>query len=254
MKKIVLLLFISFVFVCLGILILLRHQNLDQFEMGLANIILFGFALIVFLILLQKEIRLRKETKLEIKNIEIIAGVRFYQDQRPHYFGFFYVLISAVIFLSLSKRIGFLQISFFILGIISLSLIVALYFKLILQNYIIFQFDGIQFGKRNFYYVLRWDNIQYFTTGKLHSNPMIFLEALNPEDCIRYLFIQKGKREKIIGQIFTNFSNNRMATGNSIILNSELYRLSTYFSFKILEKYVNHPELRGELNPKSELN
>ncbi len=119
-----------------------------------------------------------------------------------------------------------------------------------MQNYILFNDDGIHFGKRNFYYVLRWENIQNFKIGKLHSNSVIFLEALNPEDCIRYLFIQKGRREKIIQQIFTNFSNNLLSTGYSVILNSELYILSTYFSFRLIQKYVNFPELRKELSEK----
>ena len=76
MKKIVSLIFLSLVFVSLGILILFRHKNLDQFEIGLTNIILFGFAMIVFLDLLSKEIP--KLTKTKDKKInETIFFISF---------------------------------------------------------------------------------------------------------------------------------------------------------------------------------
>jgi hypothetical protein len=127
-------------------------------------------------------------------------------------------------------------------------------FGFIAREYLVFEFDGMRMGFKNYSYILRWDNIRKISSDEWHSNMAVFITLINPEDTTRYLFVNKGRRDKTVKKIYSKISWTLTMAGAHILILPERYGLDTGYFFRMLEGYLKYPERRQELKVKEKLN
>lgn len=234
-------------FVVLGIFIIQKSTDNKGFEIGFANIILFGLGCLMFPFIFADEYRLKKELALQINQISIKPGKKFYIDKlRP--VSFLAVLfLSSVFFLAFSKRIDTFQFIFIGLGVLSFIFLILVFTKKILQETISIYEDGIYIGKSDYYFIIRFDNIKSINLSEWNSNAYLCFEFLNPEDCTRYLFTKNQNREKIVKEIYKTFESGIKYFGYPYFFAPTRFKLSPAFLFRLIESYLKNPEKRSEL-------
>ncbi len=234
-------------FVVLGIFIINKSSDIKGFEIGFANIIIFGLACFVFPFIFADEYRLKKELALQINQISIKPHKKFYIDKlRP--VSFLSVLfLASVFFLAFSKRIDTFQYIFIGLGILSFLFLMLVLFKKILQETISISEEGIHIGKSDYYFIIRFDNIKSINLMEWNSVAYISFELINPEDCTRYLFTKNQNREKIVKEIYKTFENGIKYFEYPYFFAPSRFKLSPAFLFRLIESYLKNPEKRSEL-------
>ena len=247
MKKNIFAFLICILFVVLGIFIIHKSTDIKGFEIGFANIILFGLGCLIFPFVLADEYRLKKELAIQINQISILPGKKFYIDKlRP--VSFLSVLfLSSVFFLAFSKRLDTFQYIFIGLGIFSFIFLMLVLFKKIFQETISIDFEGIHIGKSDYYFIIRFDNIKSIQLTEWNSVAYICFEFINPEDCTRYLFTKNQNREKIIKDVYKTFESGIKYFGYPYFFAPTRFKLSPAFLFRLIESYLKNPEKRSEL-------
>jgi hypothetical protein len=242
-----LLLFINILFVALGIFLMFFSKDDKGFKVGLMSSSFFGFGLFVFAYTTYLNYKTKKQLDEKINDINISPDRKIFVDKSKIYFlSFVFILLSFILFYTYQDSIQqiLFSILFLILGIYFL---LGTFFKFIQTDFIQIGYDGIQKGNRKFSYLIRWDNIQSYSIGEYHSNPAIFIRLLNPEDCSRYLYSNKGNREKNVHKLYNQILNNLTYASSHILILPDRHGLSAAYLYKVIDKYTRIPETRIEL-------
>ena len=246
LKNNLLLILINFLFVALGIFLMISSKDERDFKVGLMCSSFFGFGLITFLYFTYSNYKIKKQLDKEITNIYISPDKKIFVDKSKIYLlSFIFLVLSIILFYT---KQDFQQILFSILFFsLGLYFLIGTLFQLIQTDFIQIGYDGIQMGNHKFSYLIRWDNIQSYSLGEYHSNPAIFIKLLNPEDCARYLYSKKGNREKNVQKLYTLLNNNLSFVDCPILILPDRHGISAAYLYKVIDKYTRIPETRIEL-------
>ncbi len=249
-----LLLLVSFVFSILGGFIALNGKTIEERNLGIGCLGLFGLSFFTFIYFAWRKRVFEKQIKANASSVSIEGGRRF-QIDKSKYYVMAIMLFFLGGFLSFFVRISlpFMILTAFV-GLIGFLLFFGVLFGFIAREYLIFEFDGIRMGFKNYSYILRWDNIMKISSDEWHSNIAVFITLINPEDTTRYLFVNKGRRDKTIKKIYSKISWTLTMASAHILILPERYGLDAGYFFRMLEGYLKYPERRQELKLKEKLN
>lgn len=248
-----LLLLVSFAFSILGGFIALNGKTADERNLGIGCLGLFGLSFFTFVYFAWRKRVFEKQIKANAGSISIEGGEKFQIDKSKYY------VMSIILFFLGSFLAYFVKINLlFLIATLCLALIGFLVFFGVLfgflaREYLIFEFDGMRIGFKNYSYILRWDNIRKISSDEWHNNMAVFINLINPEDTTRYLFVSKGRRDKTIKEIYKKIGWNLSMTGAHILILPERFGLDTGYFFRMLEGYLKFPEKRIELKIKKRI-
>ena len=248
-----LLLLISFAFSLMGGFIAINGKNADEKNLGFGCLGLFGLAFITFSYFAWRKKVFEKQLKQNINSISVEPNRKFHIDKNKYY------AISIILFFFGSFLAYFVRLSLIftivtsIMAFIGFFVFFGVLFGLLAKEYIVFEFDGIRMGYKNYSYIIRWDNIMQFSSDEWHSNMAIFIQLINPEDTTRYLYVNKGRRDKTVKAIYSKISWSLSMTGAHILILPERFGLDAGYFFRLIEGYLKFPERRIELKVKEKI-
>ena len=252
--KTALLLLVSFVFSILGGFIALNGKTIEERNLGIGCLGLFGLSFITFIYFAWRKRVFEKQIQANASSVSIEGGRRFQIDKSKYY-------VMAIIlfflggFLAFYVRINLLfMVACALMGLTGFLVCFGVLFGFIAREYLVFEFDGMRMGFKNYSFILRWDNIRKISSDEWHSNMAVFITLINPEDTTRYLFVNKGRRDKTVKKIYSKISWTLTMAGAHILILPERYGLDAGYFFRMLEGYLKYPERRQELKVKEKLN
>jgi hypothetical protein len=246
----ILLLFISFLFSILGGFIALYGKNVDEKNLGLGCLGLFGICFFTFAYFSWRRKVFERQIKENAEFVSIEGGKRFNVEKNRFY------IISIILFLFGGFLFYFVKLGLVfkiltcLMSFLGLIIFLGVLFGFLAKEYIVFEFDGIRMGFKNYSYIIRWDNIMRISAGEWHNNMAVFINLINPEDTTRYLYVSKGRRDNTIKKIYTKISWNLNSTNAHILVLPERFGLDSGYFFRMLESYLKYPEKRIELKPR----
>ena len=134
----------------------------------------------------------------EVNSISILGNKKFHIDKNKVY------IISILLFCLGGFLAYFVRLNLVftiltsLMGLTGLILFLGILFGFFAREYLVFEFDGIRMGFKNYSYIIRWDNIMKVSTEEWHNNMAVFINLINPEDITRYLYVSKGRRDKTV--------------------------------------------------------
>lgn len=241
------LLFISFLFTTLGGFIALSGRTSDERNLGIGCVGLFGASFFTFAYFAWRKKNFEKQMLKEVNSISILGNKKFHIDKNKVY------IISILLFCLGGFLAYFVRLNLVftiltsLMGLMGLILFLGILFGFFAREYLVFEFDGIRMGFKNYSYIIRWDNIMKVSTEEWHNNMAVFINLINPEDITRYLYVSKGRRDKTVKKIYSKIGWNLSMTNSHLLILPERFGLDVGYFFKALESYLHYPEKRQEL-------
>ncbi len=248
-----LLLLISLVFSILGGFIAVNGKTADEKNLGIGCLGLFGLSFVTFVYFAWRKRVFEKQIEENASSISVEGGRKFQIDKSKYY------IISIILgflgsFLAYFVRLNLIfTIATSLMACLGFFVFFGVLFGFLAKEYLIFEFDGIRMGFKNYSYIIRWDNILKFSSDEWHSNMAIFIHLINPEDTTRYLYVSKGRRDKTVKVIYSKISWSLSMAGAHILILPERFGLDAGYFFRMLEGYLKHPERRIELKVKKRI-
>ena len=227
------LLAINIVFVVLGLFILLHER-----DVGIVTLAFFGPCLIVSGGTVLRKFRFRRFRALKA---EIVGGILIRPTRtQPLSIALVLTLMGAVIVL-FGRSYGLIFWSLaWAMALIGGALTVAVLSRLIPNDYLKFDPEGITFGRARYSYVVPWDNIAQVSAGHIYDNPALFIWLRDHSGVTVH---PSEKRARVL----KSFASGMAWAGAPIALLPSRYGIDLPVLMLALERYLSEPTARREL-------
>lgn len=116
------------------------------------------------------------------------------------------------------------------------------------DHYLLFEPAGIRFGRRNWSFLVRWDQIIRFSGGELANNPAVFLSVTDPAHLLKEIQVtNKKNREAAQRKLAKLIRSNQSWFGFDLVILPAVFGINLALLLKTFETYCSNQARREEL-------
>ncbi|RRS05973.1 hypothetical protein EIP75_03720 [Aquabacterium soli] len=208
-----------------------------DFRESMVMLAMFGSALLINIHIIRRKFRLKKLARISVK---AVGGVPIRPSRTRLAQMSVGLLVVGTIFVLCGKQndMVFRAIAWLIVGMGAI-LLVALLTGLLPAEFIQFEPEGFALGRRSGKALVPWDAIRHMSAGEVHGNQAVFL-WFNQEAVT-------ATPETYLPKVHKAMASSRDWLGADFVVMSSVYNIDAPVLLATLERYVNQPDCRAEL-------
>ncbi|MBN1961854.1 MAG: hypothetical protein JW841_12990 [Deltaproteobacteria bacterium] len=187
----------------------------------------------------------RLRTSMQADKIEVIGGVPLKPNRKLPIVTAIGFLIIGIIGVLAGHSIGIMFVILTgIIAFFSLLFLVLLLARVLPRNhYLIFEANGLRFGRKHYSFLIEWENIAGLNAAHLNGNDVLLFVVADIEALISSIQCT-GSKEDLAQKIKKQIKNNQIWLGGDIAITPAAYGADIALFLRAIERYLTDKRAR----------